>query len=348
MKTRFLKNSTFSLVAVLFLMVGCVATRPLLIEIPRQSKNELPVDVQSLLLVSRVVDGRFTDLKTDSLQRIFYKKNFSYDTIVRDVQSVDTTLKALGDLLFESGRYDIVIPEKRFLDFETNAFLSREMPWQEVADLCELYDTDALLSLDHFVTRVSTDFDKESYFDPVQNSFFAAAEAQMTITYEALIRVYDPVREKVLAREFLRDTLFWQDGDVSTGELFNRFTPVKTALSEAGIAVALDFSAKISTVWEPARRTVFVKGDKELKKAASFVSANEWEAAMAIWKELVLKANSKALKSKAEYNIAVGYELQGDLESAIIWALQSYETMYRNITYDYLEKLKRRKNDLKK
>lgn len=349
MKTYFRKKDKFLSIVLLYLTtISCVSTKSLIIEIPQESKNELPNRVQSLLLVSRVVDESFTDLEADSLQKIFYNQNFNYDTIINDVQAVDTTLKALGELLFESGRYDFVIPENRFLTFEKNTFLSREMPWTEVKNLCGLYNTDALLSLDHFVTRVSTQYEKESYFNPIQNGFSSISATEMKIVYEALFRIYDPSNEKILVREFMRDTIIWEDRDVSTRDLFDRATPVKTAIAEAGIALALDFSDKISTVWRPERRSFFAKGDKNLKNAANFISANEWATAMALWRETAENTNSKADKSKAEFNIALGYEIQGNLVEAIRWALKSYDTMYRANTYNYLETLKRRKNELKK
>ncbi|MCF6332155.1 MAG: DUF6340 family protein [Draconibacterium sp.] len=336
--------------AVIILLIvfstSCISTKTLTIEIPRQSKKELPSSIQSLTLVNRTVDDKFTNLDSDSLQQIFYNKNFNTDTVINDIQASDTTIKALGELLFESGRYDFVIPKKRFLNFERNSFLNVEMPWKEVRELCETYNTDAVLSLDHFKMRVATDYEKTSLYDPRNDGFATASYAKMKIYYEALFRVYDPVQEKVLTREFLRDTLVWEDMDYSTRALFDRFTPVKTALSEAGIAIALDFAEEISTVWHEERRNYFPSGDSNLKQAAKFVTNGNWETAMALWNDTAEKTKSKALKSKAELNIAIAYELQGDLNKAISEALKSYNTMYRLVTYNYLEILKGRKNEL--
>jgi hypothetical protein len=317
----------------------------LLIEIPQQSRKELPQSIQSLTLVNRTIDNSFNDIDTDSLQRIFYRHNFNYDTIINDIQASDTTLIALGELLFESGRYDFVIPENRFLEFDKNSFFNTAMEWDEVNELCKTYNTDAVLSLDYFKTRVSTDYTKESYYDPGRDGFVWISIAEMKIYYEALFRVYDPVRKKIILKEFMRDTLIWEDMNRTVEELFHKFTPVKTALSETGIAIALDFSEKISTIWRKENRNFFNKGDKKIKQAAMFVDDNNWETAMVLWKEIEENSKSKQTKSKAEFNLAVGYELQGDLDEAISWALKSYNTMYRQVTYNYLETLKRRKNE---
>ena len=348
MKQGFIKNINYILIIFwIVLSTSCIPTKSLTIEIPRQSKKELPSNIQSLTLVNRTVDDTFTNLKADSLQRIFYKQNFNYDTIINDIQASDTTIKALGELLFESGRYDFVIPKERFLEFKRNTFINEAMLWEQANDLCETYNTDAVLSLDHFKTRVSTDYEKESFYDVITNGFNWASYAEITIYYEALFRVYDPSRERVILREFLRDTITWEGVDRTPNALFKNFTSIKNALSETGVAIALDFSDKISTTWHEEQRNYFPKGDSQLKHAGQFIEGGDWKSAMVLWNDLAENAKSKSIKSKAEYNIAVAYELEGDVNKAILWALKSYETMYRQVTYNYLELLKRRKNELK-
>ena len=156
------------------------------------------------------------------------------------------------------------------------------MPWDEVRELCETYNTDAVLSLDYLSTRISTDYGRESYFSPYDNGFYSAAQAQMSVYYEALFRIYYPEEERVLVREFLRDTLVWEDMDASVDDLFDRFTPVKQALIEAGISIALDFSDKISVIWQTERRTYFSKGNDAFEQANQLVNAGNWKAAVNI------------------------------------------------------------------
>lgn len=334
----------------LFALVGysCVSTRSLLIEIPRPAAKNLPSNIQSLTLVTQTVDENYTDIPADSLQKIFYKEQFNLDTVLYDLQMVDTTLQALGELLFESGRYDFVIPQNRFLQSSQRSSFDKPLPWNTVKEITETFDTDALLSFDYLKTRVIAGYGYDSFFDPYRDGFYSAARAQMQIYYEALFRVYDPVNEKIIIREFLRDTLYWEDTNVSSTILFRNFTPVKEALTEAGITIALTLSEKISVIWRTEQRKYFVKGDDALKQASEFVDSGDWQTAIALWKETSENARSDALKSKALFNIALGYEMLGNLDEAISWALKSYNTMYRPLTYEYLEVLRRRKSETNK
>ena len=287
------------------------------------------------------------DLESDSLQKLFYKQRFNLDTLINDTQMADTTLKVLGELLFESGRYDYVIPEQRFLSSQGAPPFFKEMPWTEVEQLCETFQTDAVLSLDHIRTRVITRYKNETFYDPFKGGFSTGAHANMKIYYETLFRVYDPVEKKIVLRELLRDTLYWEDVDISPGNLFKRFTPVKQALSETGIVAALELSDKIAIRWRPEYRSYFIKGNEKLRKANELAIAGDWQTAISEWMDVLENSRSKGPVSKAQFNIALAYEILGDIDLAIYWALESYNTMYRPLTYKYLEILKKRRNELR-
>ncbi len=340
-------NSVF-IILLLLIAVSCSTTKNIYIEIPLKAEKEIPERIQSLALINRTVNDQYTDIKSDSLQKMFYIQNFRLDTTIYDLSAVDTMLNATGELLYESGRFDFVIPQNRFLDAQKNSFFTSTMPWEEVKSLCETFQTDAVLSIDMYSTRIVTNYKTDNYFNTEFNQFVSASVAQMAVIYEVLFRMYDPIEEKIVVTEFFKDTLAWEDAATSARELFQHFTPVKQALAEAGIAAALDFSEKISPTWREETRPFYVKGDDNLKSAGILIDNGQWDQAIALWTKTVEQAGSKNIKSKAQLNIAIAYEIQGDIENAISWALKSYETMYRPITYQYLELLEKRKKELEK
>jgi tetratricopeptide (TPR) repeat protein len=341
------KSGGILLLFTLFALGSCVSVRTLTIDFPRPSAKELPGSIQSLALVARVNNEKFSDLSADSLQKILFEKEFTIDTVLYDLHMADTTLQALGKLLFESGRYDYVIPEKRFITYPDKSQFAPILSWDTVTLICETFNTDAVLSLDHIAARLTTTYENKSYYDPYMNSFYALAAAEMKISYEATFRVYDPENQQILLREFIRDTLIWEDSDASPRTLFQRFTPVKQAFAESGIEIALNLADKISVKWHVQRRKFFVKGNSKMRHAAGLAIANDWMAAMAIWKEIGEKTRSRSLKSKALLNTALAYEMLGDIDQAVSWALKSYDTQFRPLTYEYLEILKMRRRELK-
>ncbi|WP_297099595.1 DUF6340 family protein [uncultured Draconibacterium sp.] len=343
----FKQTNYILLVSIVLLSYACSSTKRIMVEFPQKPKNEISQDIQSLLIVNRAVDNTYTDLSADSLQRIFYKKDFQLDTVINDLTAADTTIKVLGQLLFESGRFDYVIPENRFLRASRNAFFANAMDWQEVKELCDLYQTDAVVAVDMFETQVATNLEDETVFDPLQGVFVSAVGAQMVVVYNVLFRVYDPVQQQVVVREAFKDTLLWENTAFDVRSLFTDFTPVKQALTEAGIAVALDFSDKISTSWRSEYRVIFDKGSTALKESALLTNDGDWTPAIEAWQNIASDSGSKSEKSKALFNLAVACEIQGDIDCAIQYALESYNTAYHPVTYQYLELLESRKKQQK-
>jgi len=328
-------------------MLSCVSTRSVLIDIPHPSPKELPESVQSLTLISRVPDADAEDIHADTLQKIFYKSRFNLDTVIFDKQMADTTMKALGELLYESGRYDFVIPVQRFVSTGQGSSPSSRLSWDLVHDLTVSLNTDAVLSLDYLKTRIITQYVNEAYYDPYLNGFYSAAKAEMKIAYDAVFRVYYPAGQKIILEETLSDTLFWEDADVSARDLFDRFTPVKQALTEAGINIALDLTDKIAVRWYTVSRRYFTKGNEVIRQSNQLINNGRVEDALIMLSEAEQKTGSKSLKSKIQFNMAVCYEILGNIDHAIYLALESYNNQFRTLTYEYLEILKSRKEKLK-
>jgi hypothetical protein len=337
------------ILSVISILTGsCKTMKTISVDLANPAKEDPGEHIQSLTLVNRAIDKRFTDDPADSIQLRFFKKQFVVDTVIYDLKSADTLMQALGNLLFESGRYDIVIPENRFLVRDTVAYISEPLSWENTVRYNTIFKTDAVLSLEHFRTSVLTSYYETSSYDVNSDQFYTSSVAEMEISYVALFRLYDPAERENLRSFLISDTLQWEDSDPSIKQLFRRFTPVKNALAEAGIHAAFRLTNEVAPIWKPARRTYFEKGHPLLRETGLLVEEYNWDDAEGIWKDLLENTKSKSLRSKLEFNIALACEMAGNLNEAIRWGLQSYKTMYRPATYRYLEILKKRKSLLEK
>jgi hypothetical protein len=333
----------FTLIILFF--SACSPLSHVTVDLTVPSKDELQDKIQSLTLVNRAADKRYTDDPSDSIQLRFFESQFNLDTLILDVSATDTLLQALGKLLFESGRYDIVIPEDRFLLKDTLNLCADSLSRAETVNLVKLYNTDGVLSLEYFITGIKTDIYKETRWESYSNAFLLFYHAEMKIGYTALFRIYYPNDTMKVNNFFISDTLYWEDSDLNIKDLFRRFTFVKEGLSEAGIAAAVRLSQFIAPTWETNDRAFFSKGNKILLSTGELVMENDWESAMDVWTDAYNnKSLSKAMKSKLEFNIALGNEMLGNINEAILWGVKSYEHFYRPVTYNYLNTLKKRKS----
>jgi hypothetical protein len=322
-------------------LVSCKPLSYLMVDLTEPPREVLPESIQSLTLVNRAVDKRFTDDLSDSIQLRFYKSQFNLDTLIYDIKASDTLMQAMGNLLFESGRFDIVIPENRFLMKDSCNLYADSMKWEDVEDFTERFNTDAVLSLDFMKTEISTVFGIKKYRSWINDNVMVYYAA-MNINYMINIRLYYPDNKSIFSY-FLVDTLHWEDQNYELESLFIPFTPVKTALSEAGISAAMNLSSRIAPTWNSYKRGYFSTGNKLLHQTKPMVLQNDWETSRQLWMGSLDKIKSKTLRSKLEFNIALTFEMQGNLDEAIRWGVKSYESCYRTVTYDYLNTLKARK-----
>ena len=231
----------YFILLILFVIVtltSCRSVSYLTIDLTEPPKENLPDAIQSLTLVNRAVDKRFTNDPRDTIQLRFYESQFNLDTLIYDVQAADTLMKALASLLYESGRYDVVIPENRFLTKDTLNQFSQEMSWSEAEDLTKRFNTDAVLSLDYYKTRILGAFGKIKNVNWDAYSENTVYLADMRISYIANLRLYYPLKKDYMLSYFLTDTLEWVSDHFDMNLLFKSFTKVKDALSETAISAA--------------------------------------------------------------------------------------------------------------
>jgi hypothetical protein len=72
-----------------------------------------------------------------------------------------------------------------------------------------------------------------------------------------------------------------------------------------------------------------------------------WQGALDNWMLYVENGNI-TLQSKVMLNIALGFEMTGNLPKAIVWVKKSMDTYYREISNHYLKELLKRQYILKK
>ncbi len=318
----------------------------LTIENARPSIGELSSDVQSITLMNRSMNGQFDNYQEDSLQLYFYRKGFQLSKIVLDSTAADTTIRALAALLFESGRYDVVVPLERNLKRDLSyELLPDTLNPDQVIELCTAYQTDALMVLEKFSTKIMTDFSSEQYLNSTTGynyTYYAALD----LKYDALFRIYKPGK-KTLVKEIEQiDTISWESSDYTQVGLFSKLPTVKQALITAGIKVALDVDSRLSPNWKKEKRGYFLF-QKKNDRGQQLMNENNIDEAAKYWASLAESKNKK-IRSKAEYNLALISELNGDIDKAIEWGLKSFYSYYRFQTETYLKKLEVRKETLQK
>ena len=310
----------------------------------QHAEDELSPDIQSITLMNRSMNNQFANYREDSLQMYFYRNGYQLSKVVLDSLAADTTIRALAELMFESGRYDVVIPlERNFHRNISYELLPDTLNSDQVNEICRNFNTDALMVLERFYVKTMADFTEQRYMDS-SNGQVNSYNATLDLKYSAHFRIYKPGAKTLVKEIAVTDTIYWESDDYTLERLFGKLPSVKKAIISAGIKAALDVDSKLSPTWISERRGYFLFNTKN-DPGQQFMTKNDYEQAEKYWTELA-KSNNKKIRSKAEYNLALISELNGDLDKAIEYGVKSYYSQYRFQTETYLKRLEARKKAL--
>jgi tetratricopeptide (TPR) repeat protein len=316
-------------------------------EIPYQPEYSISDSIQSLTLLNRSATPKFKNYNEVDLQVEFYKKGFETDAIILDSLVADTTLKVMGNLLFESMRFDVVIPVYntiiRTLPFnKTPEILS----WNFVEEMCTLYNTDALLVLENQSIRTVTNYASGYNYDLLVPEKYHYTS--MDFYSRTHWRMYYP-KSKTVVLDLItnHDTLYWDNYSYDIVSLYSEIPSVKGAAIITGINNAFDIAEKITPQWKSEIRYYYLIRNKNIDKSVQHAAEGKWNEALENWLKYA-ETGRKIKRSKILHNIALAYEMTGNIDKAIEIETLSVKTYYRSVTNHYLKQLIKRKELLKK
>ena len=337
----FFERSIWISFGLVVLLSSCISTGKISVQISVPAKRSIPNDVQSVVLMNRSMSAEFSDLNQDSLEVLFIKKKLHLTHIFLDSLAADTTLKSMANEMYESGRFDVVVPIKRNLPKNNSSYQdsSPSLTLNQVKQICSEFKVDALLSLENFHEKVKTSYEM-GYLNDYNGASIKEFNAYVQVAFHSNWKLYQP-KEKLLVAKFeVNDTIFWTGNGLSLQETYEKLPTLKDALIDGAVENAKNFSAYITPAWQSEDRRYFITNNPEIDKAVAFLLKNEWKEAEKIWMKYAT-VSSPALRSKIEFNLALASEMNGNLKEAIGWAQKSFKTKYSLASEDYLLLLKR-------
>ena len=194
-------------------------------------------------------------------------------------------------------------------DPEKDPMLSNEM----VNSLSRDLGVDMLVSLERLWIETS----KKEILYPGWDVPFPVVQATVT----PVVRLYLPERSQPLHTISLSDSLFWETG-VPLSE--------QKVLKEATELASSKLAALMAPSWIQTERIYFSGGSVEMRDAAVCLQEGSWQDAQDTWKGLYDRLRKGNNKAKAAYNIALSYEMLGDVEKAHEWICKSLELVSSN------------------
>ncbi len=303
-----------------FVLTACEGMKTLTIQTHEPAQVTLPKDVRKLLIVDNAISqpsdvghtkrklGRSTAEKaivvTDSLPFIF--------------------TEALTQFLGEEDFFDVVMLNDKSLRNDREYWKEDPLTPERMLELKKSTGADAIVSLDKLL--VTSDW-KDTF---IQEGYpYATLNGKITIT----IRVYMPTLEGKIPTVQFTDSLIWEGFDISDGMAYAEFVipHADNALKDLTIYAADKLTYVLTPHWMTQERWYYTLSSSTARDAQSFADQSKWAEATAKWESFYNSSKKKIDKAKAASNIALGYEMLDDIQTAYTWVTTA-EQLFKEST----------------
>jgi tetratricopeptide (TPR) repeat protein len=254
-------------------------------------------------------------------------------------------LGALTEDMDEKNFFSSVLLLPNSINTSKNFTSINKLNSEDVKKLCSSNHADAILSLD----KIKVNDEISEYYLNDAGSYLSTFE----VKYETSWSIHYPNKSNATTIQF-NDTVFWEAESYFRKKGLNELPNRKDGLIDGALNVGQKSVNRFVPYWEKVDRYFFDSKNKLMKQGMDSVYVKNWTAAIDCWKKALDKTKNIATKGYATNNIAIAYEITGDLDKAIDYATQSYNFMcespfaeFKNYMriMEYINELGQRKKD---
>lgn len=185
---------------------------------------------------------------------------------------------------------------------------------EEVSELVQDLDVDFLIALENIQMR---SLRKISYINE-----WATFHGTVDVKVFPTVKVYLPNRRGPMVTVNSTDSIFWEDYGGGEAVLRTRLINEENLIKEASEFAGTVPVKHLLPYWKTSNRYYITGGSVNMRDAAVYAKEGQWEDAIKLWKSSYETKKGKK-KMYAAFNIALGYEMQDSIETAMEWALKA-------------------------
>jgi hypothetical protein len=319
------------IIALTFILIlsSCSGIKYLTVETREPAQVTLPQDVLRVAVVNNVVQQP---------DEIGHNSVSLGSTVVNSAEaSADSVsvfyTEALAQFINEENYFNRVtyynIPIRSDKDFFQEILLDPK----KMNEIRKVTGVDAIISLDRLIIETI----KREHFKQ-QGYTYSAMNGKINST----IRVYLPTLEGKIPRVQFTDSLHWVGFDIQDGRAYSQemLPSREEAMKSLAIMAAEKMTYVFTPHWERQDRWYYTSVSKLMREGAAFAKSAEWLKAIAKWEEHYnnVSDRKKTNKAKVANNIALAYEMLGEMEEAHKWATEANDLFVESTAPNSLER----------
>ncbi|HZK68906.1 MAG TPA: DUF6340 family protein [Paludibacter sp.] len=207
-------------------------------------------------------------------------------------------------------------------DFGSANYISDEA----VQALCNSTQSDAIISLD----KIKVKDEITEVFDALTNSYVSTLE----LNFESYWSLHYPNKDEFYAMQF-KDTVYWEAESNYRKKGIKVLPKREDALVDGALYVGQKTVNRLVPYWEKVDRYFFNPNKKYFKQAVDSVYVKNWNSAISNWQIVMNQSTSNWTKAQAANNIAIAYEITGNIDKALEYASQAFYNLQELSFADY-------------
>ena len=319
---------------------SCRTTQGMQIEVQRPATISVDNSIQSLALLNHSIPGK-TGLIEGTL---------TLETPKQDKELSNECIRGIEQLLRTSPRFEIKLCDSSMMASRpASVGFGAPMNWEQVDSICKKYGTNAVLSLEFFDTDFSVINPAATAVNTVQN-ILNGNGTEVEITGKATARagfiLYDPAKKAIIYQDMYKEDKTWVQRSTNPMEALARLIKRNEALTEVSYYTGQSFAHDLVPLYFWEQRMMYTGKKGRMKIGARQALTRDWEGALNTWKEEYDSNPKSKFKARAAYNVALAYEVLGDLQNAKAWIQKSYVEGGKDEALQYSNILEKRIRDL--
>jgi hypothetical protein len=308
---------SFNRLTVLVLVFLLCAAPTIYFDVMVPAAIDLPGHIRSLAIIDR-------SHSENKVVTLVEKGLYSAITGEKDPLSV-TCINGLSDQLRNYQAIQLVhtpVVEKRP---GTSMEFPEPLHWFEVDAYCKQFGTDALISMEIFTIQLLKD----------------AAEVKVGF------RIYDPASKQVIDQFMFFNSAGLRNPTPNLEGMVMKLVNEDGAMYDASYGAGVIYGKRITPAWYRAERKYYKRSKRndDFAMGARMMEINDWNAAIESL-EAAYQSPKRKTRGRAAHNLAVVYEILGDLPAAKEWAQVAWGKHRNKHSKEYVMILNRRMQDV--
>jgi len=314
---------------------SCSATRNMQVQVMRPARITVPQTIQSVALLNRSVPMEGTQLESV----------LTGEKPAQDKDLSEECQRGITETLNTSSRFKIARVEGTMnaADGKSLGF-GAPMTWELIDSLCKHYNTDALMSLEYFDTDFSVVNPGATAAAAVNSVLNGNGTVEVTGKANATagFRIYDPKNKTIIYEDRFGYSRTWRQQSTNPIDAAARLIKKNEALFVVSYETGSEFAMDIVPLYYWEHRYLYKgkKGRMEIGERQAL--AKDWEGALKTWTDAFESERKSKVRARAAFNVALAYEVLGNLEQALAWAQKAYVEGGKDIALNYSSLLDQR------